>query len=132
MSDKTMIRLTGPEQRERAIAAIRRAADGDIATVSPPTRSLDQNAKLWPMLKDCQQQIPGMEAMDTDDIKLRFLDALGEEMRYLPKLDGRGYFPVGHKSSALSKALFANLIELIYAEGARHGVRWSEPVDLAA
>lgn len=130
--DKTTIKLVGPEQRQRAQTLILRAPDGYVVTVSEATRTLDQNAKLWPMLKDCQDQIPGMETLDTDDIKLRFLDALGEEMRYLPKLDGRGFFPVGHKSSALSKSLFAALIELIYAEGARHNVRWSEPIERAA
>ena len=132
MSDKVTIKFVGPEQRQRAYEAILRAADGDVVTVSPPTRTLDQNAKLWPMIQDCRAQIPDMRGMDAEDIKLRFMDALGAEMRYLPKLDGPGYFPVGHRSSKLSKAQFSDLIELIYATGARFGVRWSEPMERAA
>ena len=132
MVDKVTIKLVGGEQRVRAAQAIHRAPDGYVVTVSEPTRTLDQNAKLWPMIADCQAQIPDMRAMDAEDIKLRFMDALGEEMRYLPRLDGRGYFPVGHRSSQLSKSQFAALIELIYAHGAQHGVQWSEPMERAA
>jgi predicted NUDIX family NTP pyrophosphohydrolase len=127
MSDKITIKLVGPEQRKRAYEAILRAPAGYVVTVSEPTRTLDQNAKLWAMIADCQRQIPDMRAMDSNDIKLRFMDALGVEMRYIQKLDSAGYFPVGHRSSKLSKSQFAALIELIYVHGAAHGVRWSEP-----
>lgn len=132
MSDKVTIKLVGPEQRQRAQKLILRAPADYVVTISEPTRTLDQNAKLWAMIADCQRQIPDMQAMDANDIKLRFMDALGVEMRYLPKLEGAGFFPVGHRSSQLSKSQFAALIELIYAHGAAHGVRWSEPMDRAA
>lgn len=132
MSDKVTIKLVGPEQRQRAATMAHRVPDGWVASYAPPTRTLDQNAKLWAMIQDCQRQIPDMRTLDANDIKLRFMDALGVEMRYLQKLDGPGYFPVGHRSSKLSKAQFADLIELIYAHGAAHGVRWSEPMDRAA
>jgi hypothetical protein len=132
MSDKVTIKLVGPEQRQRAYDAILRAPAGYVVTVAEATRTLDQNAKLWAMIQDCQRQIPDMRAMDAEDIKLRFMDALGVEMRYLPKLEGPGYFPVGHRSSKLSKSQFSALVELIYATGALHGVRWSEPQQIAA
>lgn len=132
MSDKVTIKLVGPEQRQRAQKLILRAPADYVVTISEPTRTLDQNAKLWAMIADCQRDIPDMRGMDGEDIKLRFMDALGAEMRYLPKLDGAGFFPVGHRSSQLSKSQFAALIELIYAHGAAHGVRWSEPMDRAA
>ena len=130
--DKMTIKLIGGEQRVRAAQAIHRAPDDWVVTIAPPTRNLDQNAKMWAMIADCQAQIPDMREMDGESIKLRFMDALGTEMRYLPKLDGSGFFPVGHKSSALSVRQFADLIELIYATGAQHGVHWSEPQPLAA
>ena len=125
---KTTIKLVGGEQRVRAAQAIHRAPDGYVVTIAEPTRNLDQNAKLWAMIADCQAQIPDMRELDGEDIKLRFMDALGTEMRYLQKLDGPGYFPVGHRSSALSVRQFRDLIELIYAHGAANGVVWSEPL----
>jgi hypothetical protein len=42
-------------------------------------------------------------------------------------LEGEGMFPIGLRSSTLTVAQFAGLIELIFAFGAKHGVRWSEP-----
>jgi hypothetical protein len=91
------------------------------------TRSDKQNRKLWPMLQDLQRQIPGMRLRTLDDIKLQFLNALGVEMRFLPTLEGEGMFPVGLKSSTLTKLQFAGLIELLYAFGAKNDVVWSEP-----
>jgi hypothetical protein len=64
-----------------------------------------------------------------DDIKLRFLNALGTELRFLPTLEGEGMFPVGLRSSTLTKDQFSGLIELLYAYGAKHGVRWTDPVE---
>ena len=80
---------------------------------------------MWPLIADIQQQVPGAETFSADDMKLRFLHALGQEMRFLPELEGAGMFPVGQRSSTLSKTQFSALIELIFAYGAKHEVRWS-------
>lgn len=121
------IRLTGPRQKEWAKQQIDIAPLGSVVKIGAPTRSDEQNRKLWPMLQDIRRQVPGMEAFTADDIKLRFLNALGTEMRFLPELEGQGIFPVGLRSSTLTKEQFAGLIELLYAFGAKHGVEWSEP-----
>jgi hypothetical protein len=100
-----------------------------VASIGEETRSQEQNRKMWPMLKDIQQQVPAAQSLTTDDIKLQFLNLLGVELRFLPTLEGQGLFPVGLKSSTLSKEQFAGLIELIYAYGAKHDVKWSEPIE---
>lgn len=124
---KRLVRLIGPQQRAHAKRLIDEAPDGDFVSLSKPTRTLDQNAKLWPMLADIQEQVEEMATYSDEDIKLRFLNALGVEMRFLPELEGAGMFPVGLRSSTLTKEQFAGLITLLYAYGAKHGVRWSEP-----
>jgi hypothetical protein len=108
------------------------ADDGDVMSLSKPTRSLEQNSRLWPMLEDLRSQIPALNTYSTDDIKLRFLNALGVEMRFLPCLEGEGAFPVGLRSSTLTKDQFSALIELLFEYGSRHGVEWSEPQRNAA
>lgn len=118
--------------RERAKRAIDRAPEGWVAVFRPVTRTDEQNRKLWPMLEDLRRQVPGMEKFIRDDIKLRLLNSLGVEMRFLPELDGAGMFPVGLRSSTLTKEQFSLLIELIYKFGAEHGVVWSEPQERAA
>lgn len=121
------VRLVGPRQREHAKQLIDEAPDGYVMKLGAETRRDAQNRKLWPMLTDLRNQVPELAGYALDDIKLRFLNALGTEMRFLPALEGEGMFPVGLKSSTLTVQQFAGLIELIYAFGAKHGVRWSEP-----
>ena len=119
--------LIDQARREYAKRLIDSADAGDVVRIGKPTRSAIQNAKLWPMLQDIKQQVPRLERFSTDQIKDIFMNALKVELQYLPCLEGEGMFPVGMKTSTLSKAQFAGLIEIIYAFGAREGVLWSEP-----
>jgi hypothetical protein len=122
------IRLTGPGQRAYAKQLIDGAPDGYVMKLGAETRRDAQNRKLWPMLDDLRKQVPKFAPYNRDDLKLRFLNALGVEMRFLPTLEEEGLFPVGLRSSTLTVQQFSGLIELLYAEGAKHGVKWSEPV----
>jgi hypothetical protein len=126
------VRLVGPRQREHAKRLIDLAADGDVVRIGKETRSEEQNRKLWPMIEDLRRQVPGMGERTRDDIKLQFLNALGVEMRFLPTLEGEGVFPVGLRSSTLTKAQFSGLIELLYKYGAENGVVWSNPTERLA
>lgn len=126
---KRLIFLAGPKQREYAKECIDQAAEGEAVQIGAPTRTLLQNAKMHPMLDDILRQVESKRLLSRDDLKLQFLNALGQEMRFLRELEGEGLFPVGLRSSTLTKDQFSGLIELIYAFGAKHGVKWSEPVE---
>lgn len=126
------VRLIGDTQRAYAKRCIDDAPASWVMKLGEETRRDIQNRKLWPMLADLQRQVPDMATYSTEDIKLRFLNALGTEMRFLPALEGAGAFPVGMKSSVLTVSQFSALIELIYAFGAKHGVHWSDPREQAA
>lgn len=123
-----IVRLVGDTQKAYAKRLIDEAQPNDIMKVGKETRSEEQNRKLWPMLKDLRDQVPYLGAFTTDDIKLMFLNRLGVEMRFLPTLERQGMFPVGLRSSTLTKEQFGGLIELLYQTGAEEGVVWSEPV----
>lgn len=126
------VRIAGDRQRDYAKRLIDAAPEGWVMKLGAETRRDAQNRKLWPMLADIQRQVPGFEGFALDDIKLRFLNALGVEMRFLPSLEGEGMFPVGLRSSTLTVQQFAGLINLLYEFGGRKGVRWSEPVERIA
>ena len=123
------VRLVGEAQRAYAKRLIDEAEPNDVVKIGKETRSEEQNRKLWPMLTDLQRQVPILATYSTDDIKLRFLNALGTEMRFLPTLEDEGMFPVGLRSSTLTKEQFSGLIELLYEYGAKHGVRWTDPIE---
>lgn len=97
---RTLI-LTGEAARKAACREVLAAPDGFAVTIGERTRTLDQNAKLWPMLHDVAQKV-------------------------VPGLDG-GFVVCGQSTSKMGKREFADLIELIYAFGAERGVAWSEP-----
>lgn len=132
MTDRRTIFLDTPHGRARAHKQIDAAPADYVCRISQRTRTDDQNRKLWPMLADIQRQVPEMASYSADDIKLRFLNALGVEMRFLPALEGAGSFPVGLRSSTLTVEQFSGLIELLYAYGAKHGVEWCDPETKAA
>ena len=119
------IKLTGDRQRQHALQCVTEAPQGYCVTIAEETRTQEQNRLMWPLIADIQAQVESMATYSADDIKLRFLHALGQELRFLPELEGTGMFPVGQRSSTLTKKQFTGLIELFFAYGARNGVRWS-------
>ena len=98
------------------------ASDDMLVRVFKPTRSDRQNAKLHAMLAEIQNQVDDLRTYSIDDIKLRFMNALQSELRFLPCLEGQGQFPVGQRTSKLTKEQFAGLIELVNGYAARNGV----------
>lgn len=92
-----------------------------------PKRSLPQNDRMWSMLTEVAGQLQwhGIK-LSADDWKLIFLDALKREVRMVPNIDGNGFVNLGRSSSDLSKDEMSDLMELIAAFGAQHGVTFKE------
>ena len=122
MSRVTLI-LNTPATRERAAKWCLHAPRGTRLELIEPKRSLPQNDRMWAMLTDVSRQVAhhGVK-LSPDDWKLVFLEALGRELRMVPNLDGTGFVNLGRSSSDLSKSEMTDLIELIFAYGATHGV----------
>lgn len=119
--------LRGDAQRALACDLVRRAPVDYVVTIKEQARNLDQNAKLWAMLSDVSRAKPEGRSWTPETWKAAFMHSLGHQVQFCEGLDGAGPFPMGFRSSRLSKRQFADLIETIYEYGARHGVQWSEP-----
>jgi hypothetical protein len=124
---RALLILANPSVRARAKHWVDIAPEGTRVTFQQPRRSVDQNSKLWAALTDISVQLPwhGVK-LTPDDYKLLFMDALKREMRICPNIDGTGFVNLGRSSSDLSKSEFSDLIEIIYAFGAQHGVVFHE------
>lgn len=114
------------QARQRAQHAILQAPEGHVVTIKPPTRSLEQNAKLWPMLQDVSRQVEWYGQHLTDEEWKDVFSAALKKQKVVPGIDG-GFVVCGRRTSTMSKADFSELVELIYAFGAQQGVKWSEP-----
>lgn len=122
---RALIVLDSPMTRVRAVGWINKAPSGTRVEFKASKRTLPQNDRFWAMLTNVAHQLTwhGLN-LTPDDWKLVFLDALKREVRAVPNLDGTGFVNIGRSSSDLSKAEMGDLMELIAAFGAQHGVQF--------
>lgn len=115
--------LSGSENREKAARWAMQLPAGTRVEFKQSKRSNEQNSKMWVMLTEVATQLPwhGVK-LTPDDYKLLFMDALKRERRVVPNIDGDGFVDLGRSSSDLSRGEMADLITLIEAFGALHGV----------
>ena len=124
---RAVLVLANDYERERAIKWIRGAPAGTRLELKEAKRTLPQNSRLWAMLTDVATQMKHCGRRYTpDEWKVIFLHALGRETRFVPSLDEKTFLPLGFSSSDLSKAEMSELMELIAAYGAEHGVKFGD------
>ncbi len=88
-------------------------------------RSVGQNSLMWALLSDISHQVEWHgEKMSKKDWKWVFTAAIRRQ-RMVPGVDGGMVF-LGEPTSGMSKQEMSDLIELVYAFGAEHGVEWSD------
>lgn len=107
--------------------ALEQAEDGQVVTIQDPTRSLDQNAALWPLLSHLSKVKPwpvngAMVNMTPDDWKNLLSAAFRRETgRIAQGLDG-GMVLLGVSTRAMGKREFSDFLEFIHASAAQLGV----------
>ena len=119
--------LTGNRSRQQACAVIMQAPAYSTATIKPQKRSDEQNAKLWAMLSDVSRAKPGGRTHIPEVWKCLFMAACGHQVAFEMGLDNRP-FPVGFKSSRLTKNEMMDLITFVQQWGDEQGVIWSNEV----
>lgn len=125
--------------RERMAAAWRFACQflelGQAAKVevseAKPTRSLEQNSKLWATLTDISRQVQWpvdgrMQSLSPEDWKHVLTAGLKKHQRVAQGVDG-GFVILGQSTSRMTVGEMVELIELCQAFGAERGVQWSDP-----
>ena len=130
MSDKQMMIIASPVHRERAVQMVRHAPDGFIVEVKPKTRSLEQNRMLWACLDDVAKHFSvvgwyGRHNLTRENWKDIFSASL-KKMDVATNIDGSGFVALGQSTRDMNKREFCDLINLIHAFGAGHGVQWSD------
>lgn len=122
MANGQSIILRGKRTREVAAVLIEKAPDGAVMSITPPRRTNDQNARLWAMLSAVSRAKPEGRTLTPDVWKCLFIHSLDHEQRFEMALDGRGFVPMGFRSSRMTKAQFSDLFAVIEEYAARHGI----------
>jgi hypothetical protein len=117
--------LRSVHQRRLAHQLIDHAPVDAVVKVSAAKRSNDQNAKMWAMISDVSRQKPEGRLHVPEVWKAIFMAACGHEVQFENGLDNKP-FPIGFRSSNLSKTQMADLIEYMYFYGSKHDIKWSE------
>jgi len=125
MSDRKTFILAHADARQNAIECVRMAPPGYAVVVQPPTRSLEQNSLMWPLLDCLAKQVVWYGVKLSSEDWKDLLTASLRKQRTVPGIDG-GFVVFGERTKTYSKADFSELLELIYAFGAQHGVTFKE------
>lgn len=93
-------------------------------------RSTEQNSKMWPLLTDISNQLEwkvnGYKTkISPEDWKHILSAGFKKEQRIAEGIDG-GFVILGQHTSKFNKNEMAMFIELIYAFGAEHGIKWTD------
>lgn len=102
--------------------ALRDAPLGYTVEIKEPKRSTDQNSLMWALLGDVAKAKPEGRNWTVETWKSAFMHFLGHQVMFAEGLGGTGPFPVGFRTSRLTKAQMSDLIECILSYGAEHGV----------
>jgi len=102
--------------RKNCWEAIKTAPDGYIVHIKAPTRSLEQNAKMWAMLHEVSEQVEWYGQKLTDHEWKNVFSAALKRQKVVPGLDG-GFVVCGQSTSRMSKREMADMITLMHAFG---------------
>lgn len=119
------IRLVSQLNRERAKRLIDLAPQGAVLNIRPQTRSNEQNALLWSLLSEVSRAKPDGRQHTPDVWKALFMSACGHAVQFETGLDGKP-FPLGFRSSRLTKEQMTDLIEFILQYCAEKGIAVKE------
>ena len=101
-----------------------------VLDIKEPTRTIEQNKKMWPLLKDLSDQVIWFgNKYDSDDFKdlitAMVAKSKKQEQRMAPGLDG-GVVMFGQRTRKMTVRPMVEVIEAIYWFGTQQGVQFSE------
>lgn len=114
--------------RQRAVEAVKTAPQGFSVKVAEPSRSLEQNAALWPLLQAFSEQkqwvVNGsLVSLSPDEWKdLLSASFTGETLRMAPLVGSPGMVVLGLRTSQMGKRRFSDFLDFINATAAELGV----------
>ena len=115
--------LWNDDMRRKAASVIASAPKETRVEIAAPRRSVDQNARMWGMLADFAEQAEHHgRRYSAEQWKAIFMHALGQQVEFVPSLDGRTFIPLSNRTSKLTVGEMCDLQTLMEAEAAQRGV----------
>ncbi len=121
MGSATLI-IANAAAREKAVRWLRLAPWNTRVTFKASSRTLPQNATMWACLTDVAEQVVWHGEKYTPDEWKDILSASLRKSRVVPGIDKGSFVILGLRTSKMDIEQMSNMIELIRAFGAEHGV----------
>ena len=124
---KSMFVLVNEQVRYRAVQAIQNAPEGHVVTIAEPTRTLEANAAMWPILRALSDQLTWpvngqMVKMSPEEWKdVTTAGFQNETARLAMGLTG-GVVMLGLRTSKMGKRRFSEYLDFLHAVAAERGV----------
>lgn len=129
MTSPVTIILSGKVRREQAHRAVEAAPAGSVVKIERAKRTLPQNDRLHAMLTDVARQVEWAGAKRTveawKDIFTAALRSAQHGLDVVPGING-GFVLLGMHTSRMTKQELGDLMTLIEAFGAEHGVQFHD------
>jgi hypothetical protein len=125
VSDKRLFILAHAKARQGAKDCIDQLPEGWRVECSPPRRGADINAALHAMLGEIAAAVPWAGKRRSIEVWKRLLvaawtRAVGEQVEFLPALDGHGVDIVFRRTSAMTQAEMRDLLAFVEAWAAEN------------
>lgn len=137
MTDRLTLQCWNPQQAHQAMTAqawpllkaMLAAGHRMVLEIKPEKRSLQENALLHAMIGHIAANTEWAGKKRSTETWKRLLTAAwcrarGEQIEFLPALDGHGVDIVFRRTSDLTKGECAELIEFIFAFGSQAGIEF--------
>ena len=124
---KKIWKITGEAAKKAVCREVLSAPEGHVVTLGEPTRSLDANAAMWPILQAFSEQLEWpvngqMTKIDPDSWKDILTAAFrNEQPKVAMGLNG-GMVLLGQRTSRFSKREFSEWLEFLHMVAAERGV----------
>ena len=128
MTAEKKVFVLAHDQARRGVGAFAMTApEGWHVTFRPPTRSLDQNARLWAMLTEVSKQVEWYGRRLTPDAWKHVFSASLKKQDVVPGLHG-DFVVIGQSTSAMTIREMGDMMELMAAFGAERNVKFLDEV----
>lgn len=124
---RAIVKISNELDRRKVATWASNVKTGTTVEFRSPRRSDDQNALMWSLLSQVSKAVDWYGAKLSSEDWKDVLTASLRHARVVPGIDPGTFVPLGMRTSQMTKEEIANLIELIYAFGANHGVTFNEP-----
>lgn len=119
--------LRNKDIKERAAHAVLSASEDMVCEIKPAKRTEVQNARMWAMLGEISEQVIWYgQKLSPADFK-DMLTASLRKSRVVPGIDPGSFVVMGLRTSQMTKKEMSDLMTLMEAFGAEHGVVFSDP-----